>query len=190
MRRVGYFWVAFSAFFTVAVLTAISVVVYASQSLRMAEAARDRIDIIETAQLVEEHLRPYIDTDPRVLDSLCKSPQIAQWCRVTIVDSKGTVLADSRENPVYMENHGSRPEIAAALAGDTGTAERISGTLHERYQYAAYPLWRGGHVDKVFRISRHVKSIVEAGSLMLAGFCSLLPRPSGSQGRLPGRLSN
>lgn len=169
MRRVGYFWVAFSAFLSVAILTAVAIVVYASQSLRMAEAARDRADIVSTAQLVEEHLRPYLDGDPRILDSLCKRAEVSHWCRVTVVDKKGVVLADSKENPLFMENHGDRPEIRAALAGDTGMAERISGTMHERYQYAAYPLLKNGSVDKVFRVSRHVKSIVEAGSLMLAG---------------------
>ncbi len=40
--------------------------------------------------------------------------------RVTMIDSRGVVLADSRHDPETMENHARRPEVAAALGGRTG----------------------------------------------------------------------
>ena len=41
----------------------------------------------------------------------------AAGARATIIDASGKVLADSESNPATMENHATRPEFAAALAG-------------------------------------------------------------------------
>lgn len=59
--------------------------------------------------------------------------------RVTVVASDGTVLADSENDPAAMENHGQRPEIAAALAGRTGSARRLSATERQQTLYVAVP---------------------------------------------------
>ncbi len=60
--------------------------------------------------------------------------------RYTIIRDDGTVLADSEEDAARMENHRSRPEIMAALAGETGIATRISPTLGTEWLYVAVPL--------------------------------------------------
>ncbi len=64
--------------------------------------------------------------------------------RYTIIRDDGTVLADSEEDASRMENHRSRPEILAALAGETGIATRISPTLGTEWTYVAVPLGDGG----------------------------------------------
>ncbi|HMB70255.1 MAG TPA: hypothetical protein VKU85_13145, partial [bacterium] len=46
--------------------------------------------------------------------------------RLTLIDSSGTVLADSRENPVRMDDHSDRPEVVAARAMGEGVATRVS----------------------------------------------------------------
>lgn len=168
MHKFRYYQIAFVAFLSVSALTAMLVLAYASWSFRAAASDRDHSDLSSTILFVEEHIRPYLDGSPAVLDSVCKAAPIAHWCRVTIVDSLGAVLADSRDNPAWMENHKARPEIADALAGDTGWAERVSGTLGERYLYLACPVVRSGTVVKAFRISRHVKNIAEAGAPLFA----------------------
>ncbi len=63
--------------------------------------------------------------------------------RATIIDSAGTVLADSEADPARMENHATRPEFAAALAGRTGTSVRGSHTVGIDFLYVALPV-RGG----------------------------------------------
>src|SRR5215212_353897 len=59
--------------------------------------------------------------------------------RITIVDRRGVVLADSIADPATMENHASRPEIAAALAGadDTTSVTRRSATIGDSELYVA-----------------------------------------------------
>jgi two-component system phosphate regulon sensor histidine kinase PhoR len=59
--------------------------------------------------------------------------------RLTIVRADGTVAADTKVDPATMENHSSRPEIAAALAGRIGRAERVSRTLGTPEIYVAVP---------------------------------------------------
>jgi two-component system phosphate regulon sensor histidine kinase PhoR len=49
--------------------------------------------------------------------------------RVTIIDSSGRVLADTRANPSEMENHATRPEFVSALHGQIGSSTRTSHTV-------------------------------------------------------------
>ncbi len=60
--------------------------------------------------------------------------------RITLVAPDGRVLADSESDPAHMENHGNRPEIKAALAGQTGTSVRQSPTMGTNYLYVATPV--------------------------------------------------
>lgn len=48
--------------------------------------------------------------------------------RVTVVENRGGVLADSGQDPASMENHNNREEIQSALATGSGRAVRRSGT--------------------------------------------------------------
>ena len=59
--------------------------------------------------------------------------------RVTVVASDGVVLADSDSDPTTMQNHASRPEVAAALAGRVGSDTRVSATLGVAQMYVAIP---------------------------------------------------
>ena len=60
--------------------------------------------------------------------------------RVTFVAADGRVLADSRAQASTMDNHRTRPEVAAALAGRTGFAVRMSRTNGIEQVYCAVPV--------------------------------------------------
>ena len=64
--------------------------------------------------------------------------------RITVIDARGTVLADSEHDPETMENHIGRPEIRQAVAGRIGTAIRHSATLDRDLCYVAYPIAHDG----------------------------------------------
>jgi len=51
-----------------------------------------------------------------------------------------------------MENHATRPEFAAALAGKTGTNERRSSTIGIPFLYVAVPV-SGGAVRMAYPLS-------------------------------------
>ena len=89
-----------------------------------------RTQLTDQARLVGDASEPYFlsgDTDN--VDGLAKRLGGQIDARVTIIDSDGTVLGDSREYPADMENHGDRPEVIDALQNGVGEAVRMSNTL-------------------------------------------------------------
>jgi two-component system phosphate regulon sensor histidine kinase PhoR len=72
--------------------------------------------------------------------------------RVTIIDPTGKVLADSEANPTSVENHATKPEFVAALAGKIGSNERRSATIGIPFLYIAVPV-SGGAVRLAYPLS-------------------------------------
>ncbi|MFH1674787.1 MAG: ATP-binding protein [Pseudomonadota bacterium] len=69
--------------------------------------------------------------------------------RITVIDAQGVVLADSENDPHLMENHKTRPEMAQALQGGTGTSIRYSTTVKEKMLYVAVPIEQGDIIGAV-----------------------------------------
>ncbi len=63
--------------------------------------------------------------------------------RATIIERSGRVAADSEADPATMENHAGRPEVAAALRGETGMSVRRSQTRGIEFLYVAVPISMG-----------------------------------------------
>ena len=82
--------------------------------------------------------------------------------RVTIIAADGTVLADTWEDPLGMENHAGRPEVQDALNTGLGRATRLSATVGEELLYTAVPIRVDGAIMGVARIAV-TTSQVQAG---------------------------
>jgi len=95
--------------------------------------------------------RVEIDHEHSLVEIAAQEGQAA-GARATIIDASGTVLADSEANPANMENHASRAEFAAALAGRTGENERRSATIGVPFLYVAAPI-SGGAVRLAYPLS-------------------------------------
>ena len=63
--------------------------------------------------------------------------------RLTVIDSNGTVLADSIENASSMESHADRPEFKEALQSGQGSTIRKSATIDQNTYYYAIRLDNG-----------------------------------------------
>lgn len=61
--------------------------------------------------------------------------------RITLIDTAGMVIADTRENAHEMENHKTRPEFMEAFKGNTGFNTRYSHTKQTNYIYIAVPVY-------------------------------------------------
>ena len=85
----------------------------------------------------------------------CRDVSAASRWRLTLIAPDGRVLADTMADPSSMENHASRPEVAAALAGGTMTTHRRSATVGRELFYAAAPVLRGedGRIAAVLRLA-------------------------------------
>lgn len=107
------------------------------------------------------------------LDELAAAAGREGAVRLTVIDRKGVVLADSEQDPAKMENHSNRPEVVTAMSGRVGVSWRFSGTLRRWLIYVAVPLQEtGGAVSGVVRASTNTGELdaltrQELGSILL-----------------------
>ncbi len=99
--------------------------------------------------------------------------------RVTILAPDGTVLADSKADPAGLENHGSRPEVMAALSRGEGQALRTSESIGVELLYLARPVPDTAAPVAVIRTSMPLPLLRNRladlyGTLALGGFAALL----------------
>lgn len=80
--------------------------------------------------------------------------------RVTIIDTAGKVLGDSRHDPLKMDNHSNRPEVIDAMKGKSSSWHRFSFTLTDDMLYAAMPVYNNeGRVYLVVRTAINTSDI-------------------------------
>jgi len=107
------------------------------------------------------------------LDGLAAAVGREGGVRLTVIDQKGVVLADSEQDPAKMENHSNRPEVITAMTGNVGVSSRFSGTLRRWLIYVAVPFHETrGAVTGVVRASTdagELESLTqsELGSILL-----------------------
>lgn len=119
------------------------------------------------------------------LDDLVRALARDLPVRVTLSDTGGTVLVDTHLPAFRAENHAGRPEIAAALAGNVGTAVRVSSSIGENSLYVAIGVHdaqdrllgvvrTAGSVERINRrVSEVFSAIVVAGLLIMAATMAL-----------------
>ncbi len=165
MGRRPLLWQLFPSYVIIIALSLAAVTWYATGELRgfhRQEVAREleaRARVIE--RQVEKLLAP--EAAPAI-DALCKDLGKRSATRITVMLPSGKVVGDSDEDPAKMENHAgpSRPEMLAALRGETGTSVRHSATLDKDMMYLAVPIKREGTVVGVVRTALRVTALDEA----------------------------
>jgi two-component system phosphate regulon sensor histidine kinase PhoR len=99
--------------------------------------------------------------------------------RITLIRVDGTVVADSSRDPAGIEDHSDRPEVQAALRGQTGVASRRSETVGEPFRYVALPPEDGLIVRVALPLSivtsrlARIRALV-AGATALAALISVI----------------
>jgi signal transduction histidine kinase len=128
------------------------------------------------------------------LDSLVHALAAQTGRRLTVIDRAGVVIADSdfpAEQLRSLENHASRPEVRAALAGRTGTDLRKS-TSTGRWELKVAVPWEYGGAARVSSPVLQVDAVIGdaqgallvgaaiaavVGALLALGFASKVARP-------------
>lgn len=124
---------------------------FATKALEDAYTASASGHLLSAARFVAEQAADGFTAEPQQLIQLASQVGRAMGVRLTLVKADGRVLADTREDPDKMENHASRPEIAAALHGNDERIARFSTTLGERMLYVAIPVRAGNQIVGVVR---------------------------------------
>jgi two-component system phosphate regulon sensor histidine kinase PhoR len=139
----------------VTILVALGVVAAAVPGI----ATQHEIDVLGTRLASEAKLTGdlsrdlLVRADVEALDLLAKRVAANASVRVTFVATDGTVVGESDEDRRTMDNHGTRPEIAPALAGAEGRAVRYSSTVGRDLLYVAIPVRAGERIVGVTRLA-------------------------------------
>ena len=144
----------------------VAVLLLVGPDLRQRTVANTRTTLLAEARLMARVVeRPLAEgAPPGEIDALVDSTAREVSARVTIIAPNGRVLADSSLSGPELagvENHAGRPEVMAALHGDTGTAVRRSATIAVDLLYAAVPIRHEGRVLGVARVALPLYGIEE-----------------------------
>nr|WP_320049057.1 ATP-binding protein [uncultured Desulfuromonas sp.] len=112
------------------------------------------------AELIALQVRDHLDVSQQeFVNDLCRQAGVRTDTRITIMLPDGEVLGDTREDPNRMENHGSRPEVLAALEGGVGKSQRFSRTLQKEMMYLAVPVIADSKIAGVVRTAMAVDEV-------------------------------
>ena len=147
--------------------------------------ARRQVDNVEQRLTAQLRLLSFevASVPPPALEEWAKAAGARAQARVTLIDPRGMVLADSRHDPETMENHAGRPEVRAATELGSGSSIRHSATLDHDLCYVAASLSYGGAPRHVLRLAVPLEDVDEAvaavrwrilGASLAAAFVALV----------------
>lgn len=186
MRNVRLFWQIFPACVGITLFAMGLSAWLASTTGRSFYMDNLKEEIRQRAQLITSTISRLSEGDHQALEEFVRQSGRRAATRITVIGGDGAVLADSDEDHAQMENHGKRPEVQPALAGETGFALRYSNTLGHNMLYCAIPIKLGpAHQQGVLRLALAVSPIedmlggfqqrmlgIGLGVILLAGFIS------------------
>lgn len=141
-------------------LLAVAVMISAPPLMRTHHIEERAAGLEHMAFLLEGGILPYVTgTGAGDLEGLVTAVGRKTGTRITVIDARGAVLADSEKEPRDMENHLFRPEIQASLRGETLMSIRPSSTLKADMMYMSIPLRAGDEVVGALRLSVFMKDI-------------------------------
>ena len=126
---------------------------------------KDKVNHIVMSRIEQEltHYAELVDlnTPPTMSGNLQRISQISR-SRVTLVDAKGIVFADSEKDIAGLENHLYRPEIQSARLRGKGKSVRYSSTLGVDMLYVAVVIQDGKKVNGYVRLARPLHDVQSA----------------------------
>ena len=155
MRQLRLFWQIFPACVGISLLSIVLVGWLANNSSHDFYINELNRELRERIRLLQPSVTALTQsgTDEQLQDFVRRTGRQAST-RITLIDARGVVLADSSEDHSLMDNHASRPEVALALSGKEGRSIRGSKTLRESMLYVALPVpLKTGQAPGVLRLA-------------------------------------
>jgi two-component system phosphate regulon sensor histidine kinase PhoR len=148
----NFLWKVYYPYLLLILIALIIFGVYASRVFNDFFYSQTVKSLESEASMIAFHLQ---DTNLDSLDASSMNLYDKQTdARVTLIDTSGKVIADSRENAGEMELHKTRPEFIKALKGEGGYDKRYSHTKQMYYVYIAVPVYNSkGMIKGALRTS-------------------------------------
>lgn len=162
MARRRFIWYIFPAFLLVTFSSLLAVSYYVTRAFEDLHTSQTAADLEARAALLRAIAStPRLRGDLALLREQCAELGAKANMRITVIGPDGTVLVDTDGSPARMDNHADRPEVRAAMTGETGRAVRFSDTLNTRMMYVALP----GNVEtdpRVYRVALPLTAATDA----------------------------
>ena len=138
---------------TACVLLIATVAIAVNFSVRRAWESSVRDNIERNLRQKTVMLAHRIDTDRQnALTEIVSQEAHTAGARATVIDSKGTILADSEKTPDANDNYALLPEFSSALRGEVGANIRAGSVIRIPLLYVAVPM-AGGAVRLAYPLS-------------------------------------
>lgn len=155
------FWRIFAAYVVLTLVSAAIFVAILSARQRDVVTEHVRQRLHDTAVVLSGHMRGVFDAEqpPPGLRQPLAQYGAANGTRLTLIAADGTVLGDSAEDPMRMDNHIERPEIQQAKRSGAGLTQRSSATLGIPMMYFALPVGDPTEPKGYVRVARAMESV-------------------------------
>jgi len=159
---------------------------YLTRAVRQSAQADLQEHLLTQTRTLAEVARPLLatETEAAALEDLARRWAELVNARVTIIGVSGTVLGESHQDRLQMENHLRRPEIQEARVTGEGSAIRFSETLQREMMYTALPVTSAqeivGYVrvalplDSVEHSANQLQGTIFTGTLLITLFAMFL----------------
>lgn len=153
-------WQLFPPYVLLVIVALMSIVGFASTSLRSFHLDHLAEDLRARSSLLEPQIHDLV-AEQRFgeLQVLVRSRGNESDTRITVMLLDGTVVADSSEEPAAMDNHQNRPEFLGAIDGGYGTATRFNDAQSQRMKFAAIPVIEDNEPVGVLRVGLPVDAV-------------------------------
>ena len=123
MLRSRILWKLFSGYVVIVLLSTITVGIFVSRQVEEETLTEIEQSLNVRATLLRDLALDYFSAAPgKKAQDLVKRLGKKTHTRFTVIKIDGTVLADSEQDPKFMDNHANRPEILAADSHGQGRA--------------------------------------------------------------------
>jgi two-component system phosphate regulon sensor histidine kinase PhoR len=159
MKKRRLLWQLYPSYLFITIVSLLAVGWFASHSLEQFYLDQTRSQLLDTARAVDVLIGDSITAVPSSeLERLAEAVGSDRGTRVSLVGLDGTIVRDT-EAPLPLQNHGDRPEVQTALAGEVGTITRYSTTLEQPMIYVAIPAMRQGKMIGVVRAAAPLEAV-------------------------------
>jgi len=151
--RVRIIWKFFAAFALLTVITVVILSFFLVVQLRSDVEAKISQRLKSNAVLAGEIFRASMSAAGGDIQLRTRNLAAGLALRITVIDSRGKVLADSEKDASSMENHADRTEFIEAMEKGVGQSTRFSQTLGCPMKYVAVRIEDGREILGVVRIA-------------------------------------
>ncbi len=167
MFRSRIFWRLYTGYIAVIIISTVIVGVLISRQVAQNSLQEINYSLAIRSELLAEIARPalleYAQNNPTTVSLQGIITELGEntGSRLSVISADGTVIADSQERPLNMDNHSSRPEVIDARTKGYASASRYSDTLNHQMMYRALRLTDNENLIGFVRVSVPLEAIDE-----------------------------